>query len=146
MSPVRAAETILEAQRESQLGDQSGDPVWDLGTAARSDLDNCPTRLALAGAKNGLEPAPQLGKPLETTSSGFDFGIASPAASQVVNSIGRGGQIRTGDHLLPKQVRYRTALRPAMVASTRRIYHRPFRSVNERAVVARSVALVVALR
>ena len=67
-------------------------------------------------------------RPATCNRAGFERRIASPAASwdlrekkraarrrpKSLTSFGRGGQIRTGDHLLPKQVRYRAALRPAM--------------------------------
>ena len=36
------------------------------------------------------------------------------ATAETFGDIGRGAQIRTGDPLLPKQVRYRTAPRPVV--------------------------------
>ena len=38
--------------------------------------------------------------------------------AETVGDIGRGAQIRTGDPLLPKQVRYQTALRPDVITLT----------------------------
>ena len=38
--------------------------------------------------------------------------------AKTVGDIGRGAQIRTGDPLLPKQVRYQTALRPDVITLT----------------------------
>ena len=41
--------------------------------------------------------------------------LGKDETAETVGDIGRGAQIRTGDPLLPKQVRYRTAPRPEVV-------------------------------
>ena len=55
---------------------------------------------------------------------------------QPIELIGRGGRIRTGDPLLPKQMRYRAALRPGPIGK--------LRYTNRRAATRRAPSLYMA--
>ncbi len=48
-------------------------------------------------------------------SATFSFSGVSGGREFLVHAYGRGGRIRTGDHLNPIQVRYQAALRPVLL-------------------------------
>jgi hypothetical protein len=60
-------------------------------------------------------------KLLEYAKVGFCGVAGHRSTGLVVDSIGRGGGIRTPDPLLPKQMRYQTALRPDSTYCTVRV-------------------------
>ena len=54
-------------------------------------------------------------------SYGQNAGRSFLLVTNTQRGFGRGGGIRTHDHLFPKQVRYQTALRPEKAATIRRL-------------------------